>query len=111
MLYDVTRDNRCNRARACAGGNEARVGIVHNYMPFEAKRTGAWHFLIWWNRVLAAVCHHSWGNDVILGYLATGSLNWRPLGPLLGTVSYSCPEGRPMLDWVGLNYYSRCGCQ
>lgn len=90
----------------CTGGEAAQVGIVHNYMPFEA-RAGKWWLLVWWNRALAALCNHCWGNDTILDFLGTGQLNWRPLGPLLGRVSYSCPEGRPPLDWVGLNYYSR----
>ena len=79
---------------------------MHNYMPFEAK-AGMWHLAIWWNRALARLCTHCWGNDVILAHLGTGILRWRPFGPLLAALSYSCPDGRPPLDWVGLNYYSR----
>lgn len=78
---------------------------MHNYMPFEA-RAGNWWLLIWWNRALAALCNHTWGNDTILDFLGTGQLTWRPLGPFC-RLSYSCPAGRPPLDWVGLNYYSR----
>ncbi|BDA42798.1 6-phospho-beta-galactosidase [Coccomyxa sp. Obi] len=92
--------------KSMPGGETAQVGIVHNYMPFEA-RAGKWWLLIWWNRALAALCNHTWGNDTILDFLGTGVLNWRPLGPLFCRVSYSCPHGRPPLDWVGLNYYSR----
>jgi hypothetical protein len=88
------------------GGEAAQIGIVHNYMPFEAK-LGKWGLLIWWNRALASVCNHCWGNDLILDYLGTGQLHWRPLVGPLRALRYSCPDGRPPLDWIGLNYYSR----
>lgn len=89
------------------GGKTAQIGIVHNYMPFEARR-GKWHLIIWWNRALSALCNHCWGNDIILDYLGTGQLYWRPLGPFFKSLRYSCPDGSAPLDWVGLNYYSRC---
>lgn len=103
MGLAIESDDPCG---CWTGGETAQVGIVHNYMPFEA-RVGKWWLLIWWNRALAALCNHTWGNDVILDFLGTGVLNWRPLGPLFCRVSYSSPLGRPPLDWVGLNYYSR----
>ena len=36
---------------ACAGGERAQVGIVHNWMPYEAKRSRA-GCLVWWPAVL-----------------------------------------------------------
>ncbi len=91
-----------------AGGEKAQIGIVHNYMPFEARK-GRYGLFIWWTRVLASVCNVCWGNDIILDYLGTGQLNWAPLGALpLGGHSYTDPQGRPPMDWIGLNFYSRC---
>ena len=82
------------------------MGLVHNYMPFEAK-AGIWHLAVWCNRALARLCHRCWGNDAVLAYLGTGAFRWRPLGPALAALSHTCPDGRPPLDWIGLNYYSR----
>ena len=91
-----------------AGGEKAQIGIVHNNMPFEARK-GRYGLFIWWTRVLASVCNVCWGNDIILDYLGTGQLNWAPLGALpLGGHSYTDPQGRPPMDWIGLNFYSRC---
>ena len=93
---------------AIAGGEKAQIGIVHNYMPFEARK-GRYGLFVWWTRVLAKVCNVCWGNDIILDYLGTGQLIWAPLAPIpLGSASYTDPQGRPPADWVGLNFYSRC---
>ena len=84
------------------------MGIVHNLMPFEARK-GRYGLFVWWTRVVARVCNVCWGNDVILDYLGTGQLNWAPLAPIpLGGTSYTDPQGRPPMDWIGLNFYSRC---
>lgn len=89
------------------GGEEAQVGIVHNYMPFEARKGKHW-LLVWWTRVLAKICNVCWGNDIILDYLGTGQLNWQPLAPFpVAGVSYTDPQGSPPMDWLGLNFYSR----
>ena len=91
-----------------AGGDKAQIGIVHNYMPFEARK-GRWGLFVWWTRVLAKMCNVCWGNDIILDYLGIGCLNWQPLTPIpLAGVSYTDPQGRPPMDWIGLNFYSRC---
>lgn len=91
-----------------AGGEKAQIGIVHNLMPFEARK-GRYGLFVWWTRVLAKVCNVCWGNDIILDYLGTGQLNWAPLAPIpLGATSYTDPQGRPPMDWIGLNFYSRC---
>ena len=59
--------------------------------------------------MLAKLCNVCWGNDILLDYLGTGQLNWQPWAHLpLGAFSYTDPEGRPPLDWIGLNFYSRC---
>ncbi|CAK0742117.1 hypothetical protein CVIRNUC_001373 [Coccomyxa viridis] len=96
-----------NLMKSLPGGDKAQIGIVHNYMPFEARR-GRYGFFVWWTRVLAKLCNVCWGNDILLDYLGTGQLNWQPWALLpLGALSYTDPEGRPPLDWIGLNFYSR----
>ena len=39
--------------------------------------------------------------------MRTGRFVWRPTGPWR-PVMYTNPDGPPKLDYVGLNYYSRC---
>ena len=48
------------------------------------------------------------GNEVVLHYMKTGKLSWRPLGPF-GAVEYQNPGGPPPTDYIGINYYSRHG--
>ncbi len=40
-----------------AGGERTQVGIVHNWMPYEAKRSRA-GFLVWWPAVLMRLADH-----------------------------------------------------
>ncbi|KAK9824973.1 hypothetical protein WJX81_001475 [Elliptochloris bilobata] len=87
------------------GGERAQVGIVHNWMPYEAKRSRAGRF-VWWPSVLMRLADRCWGNREILDFLRTGVLDWRPMGPCT-RVRYAAPGGPPPTDWVGLNYYSR----
>jgi len=81
------------------------VGIVHNLMPYEARRLGTadgapgagWALSLPsflpgalsgarlplvppWSAAAAALGHRLWGNEAVLDYLATGSFAWRPLG-------------------------------
>ena len=87
-----------------AGGEKAQIGIVHNYMPFEARK-GRYGLFVWWTRVLAGVCNVCWGNDIILDYLGTGQLNWAPLAPIpVGSRQLHRPPGQTAhgLDWPQL---------
>ena len=45
--------------------------------------------------------------QAITDYMRTGRFVWRPTGPWR-PVMYTNPDGPPKLDYVGLNYYSRC---
>lgn len=45
--------------------------------------------------------------QAITDYMRTGRFVWRPTGPWR-PVMYRNPDGPPKLDYVGLNYYSRC---
>jgi hypothetical protein len=61
-------------------------------------------------RLLLRLGNACWGNDVILDYLVSGRLSWRPLGSW-GAVEYQHPGGPPPNDFIGINYYSRWGVE
>ena len=63
----------------------------------------------WHTRFITHVFDIGWGNEPILNYLINGKFSWRPTGSLW-PVEYTFPDGgQPPFDFVGLNYYSRCG--
>ncbi len=81
------------------------MGIVHNYMRYEQyKSPYAWAAL--WARGSVWLADHIWGNEVVLKYLLTGYFDWYPFWPMC-RVAWRDPNGRPPLDWIGLNYYGR----
>ena len=87
-----------------AGGQEAQIGLVHNYMNYEPY-TNTWAARLY----LQPVCNtmqYVWGTSLILQYFKTGKFVWQ--GPIGSKVAFE--EGsKPGLDWIGMNYYGRCG--
>jgi len=90
--------------KALPGGQEAQVGIVHNYMWFEPSGKGISHCI---SRYLSRRLSHWYGNDVFMEFFSTGRFKWEKAVPsLCGHVEHR--EGEPPgLDWVGINYYTR----
>jgi beta-glucosidase len=89
------------------------IGIVHNLMPYEAKRPGTpdgapgtgWALTLPstrllppslrgarfplvppWSAALAALGHNLWGNEAVLDYLRSGVFAWRPVGEWMGSL-------------------------
>lgn len=96
-----------HKIKELAGGVSTRIGIVHNIMRFESRQDGFSDRLPHVN-YLASVCDHMW-NIVQLEFLQTGKFDWRPVSQcsLAGGVQWKWPAGKPPMDWIGLNYYSR----
>lgn len=88
--------------KAMPGGQDAQIGLVHNYMNYEPY-TNNWAA----KQYLQPVCktmQYIWGTEVILQYFRTGKFVWQ--GPMGGKVAFD--EGqKPGLDWIGINYYGR----
>ena len=89
----------------CIGGEDAQVGLVHNYMNYEPY-TNTWAARIY----LQPICNtmqYIWGTEVILKYFQTGKFVWQT--PVGSRVDYD--EGsKPGLDFIGMNYYGRYCC-
>jgi len=81
-----------------------QVGLVHHHIRFEAQGPS---WLLWPARYCCRWMDYWWGYDLVHKWLLTGELDWRaPMGagePL----SWRDPDGKPPLDWFGVNYYSR----
>ena len=86
----------------CTGGQDAQVGLVHNYMNYEPY-TNTWAARLY----LQPVCNtmqYIWGTEVILKYFQTGKFVWQ--APVGSKVDFD--EGsKPGLDFIGMNYYGR----
>ena len=83
------------------GGQKARVGLVHNYMnyaPISKTCTGHIAWACGW-------LNSFWGTQQILEYFRTGRFHY-PV-PMSSPVSHQ-EAGKPGLDFIGINYYSRC---
>eukprot|EP00884_Botryococcus_braunii_P004590 jgi/Botrbrau1/14131/Bobra.182_3s0072.1 len=91
--------------KSMPGGQDTRIGIVHNWMRYEQYES-KWARWAPWTAGLVWLADHVWGNEVVLKYLMTGYFDWYPLYPF-SRVYWRDPNGRPPLDWVGLNYYGR----
>lgn len=87
-------------------GQEAQVGLVHNYMNYEPY-TNTWAAK-WYLQPVCNTMQYIWGTAVILNYFQTGKFLWQ--APVGGKVEFD--EGsKPGLDFIGMNYYGRyCRC-
>lgn len=89
-------------ARFVAGGKDAQVGLVHNYMNYEPY-TNTWAAK-WYLQPVCNTMQYIWGTAVILKYLQTGKFLWQ--APVGSKVEFD--EGsKPGLDFIGMNYYGR----
>lgn len=84
--------------KAMPNGDRAQIGLVHQYLKFEAYR--------WWNpgdQFMPVVMNKLMVNAVI-DFLQTGL--YSDGIPLYYREEYRAPEGK-LSDFIGLNYYSR----
>lgn len=94
MLIAHTRVYK--KLKSLPGGADAEIGIVHQYLPFEAHSS--------WNLLEGATClfmNHVF-NDVIMHFLKTGVLSSTSL-----SLSIKIPDAPKCNDFIGLNFYSR----
>jgi len=87
--------------KAMPYGDTAQIGIVHQYLVFEPYRS--WNVLerlpgIYFNYIL---------NTAVLGFFKTGTFTAVPLVPDLYSLTYHAPKDQKLMDFIGLNYYSR----
>ncbi|GLC50285.1 hypothetical protein PLESTB_000362600 [Pleodorina starrii] len=115
LLHMLRAHTAAYRAiRAEPGGEDVRVGLVHQKIRFEAEGSGPTCGAARWT---AEWLTHCFGWHVVHEYLATGRFAWRLLlgrgdggagaggsGPQMVVQE---PGGRPPCDWLGINYYTR----
>ena len=83
-----------------AGGERARVGIVHNYMQYAPSSRRCSGHIAW----ACGWLNSFWGTQQILEYFGSGRFHY-PL-PAGTPVSHQEPA-KPGLDYVGINFYGR----
>ncbi|MGB8367468.1 MAG: family 1 glycosylhydrolase [Candidatus Babeliales bacterium] len=80
-------------------GDTAQIGLVHQYLVFEPYTS--WNPL---ERVPGLLFNYVL-NTGVLKFLKTGTFNIKIPG--LGEFfSYTAPKDKPLMDFIGLNYYS-----
>ncbi|WIA39927.1 hypothetical protein OEZ86_013361 [Tetradesmus obliquus] len=105
--------------KALPGGERHKVGLTHMVIP--SSSVGLTHMVIPFSHWpdLGPLTAHSrfaarwltfwWGYDLMHEYLQSGKFAW--CVPSLGSGGSSCSfvvqDGRPPLDWFGVNFYSR----
>ena len=90
-----------------AGGSDMRVGLVHNHMSYAVKDPRA--FSVRWVQPVIDWLDRVWGTAEVVRYFRTGRFMWRT-PPLCGG-NVEAADAPPGIDWVGLNFYGRCGPQ
>ena len=76
---------------------------MHNYLRYEPMAPDA--MSRFWTGPLCRLLNHVWANDLFLEYFGKGKFHWS----IPGACNISHQEAEPPpLDWLGLNYYSRC---
>ncbi len=87
--------------KALPGGEEAQVGLVHQYLKFEPYH--------WWNPLdhFMPLVMNKLMVSSVLDFIQTGVFSYGI--PYLYKEEYKAPEGK-ISDFVGLNYYSRVLC-
>jgi beta-glucosidase len=80
-------------------GDSAQIGIVHQYLMFYPY--SSWNPL---ERIPGLMFNYIL-NTAVLNFFKTGSFKIRI--PLLATYEYTAPQDQQLLDFIGLNYYSR----
>jgi beta-glucosidase len=93
MLIAHTRVYK--KLKSLPGGNQAEIGIVHQYLTFEAH---SWNLL----EMIPCPFMNYIFNGVIMHFLATGELF--PYIPYLRSAIEDAPA---CYDFIGLNFYSR----
>lgn len=83
------------KLKSLPGGQKAQIGLVHQYLPFEAHSWNPIEMVV--GRVMSYIF-----NDVIMHFLKTGELF--PLTPYLRA---TIPGAQDCNDFIGLNFYSR----
>lgn len=100
--YKLCMSSDTSTAQFVAGGKDAQVGLVHNYMNYEPY-TNTWAAK-WYLQPVCNTMQYIWGTAVVLKYLQTGKFLWQ--APVGSKVEYD--EGsKPGLDFIGMNYYGR----
>lgn len=86
--------------KAMPHGDTAQIGLVHQYLVFEPYTH--------WNAAerLPGLLFNRIVHTSIVEFLKTGIYSVT-LIPGVCTVSYTAPQGQKLMDYIGLNYYSR----
>jgi beta-glucosidase len=82
-------------------GQAAQIGFIHQYLHFEPYQS--WILLIYEKIILSYINYIL--NSAILEFCSTGKFELTI--PFVKTVTYQAPQGQKILDFIGLNYYSR----
>lgn len=104
VLKNMLRAHRSAYDAIKAVDPSLQVGLVHHHIRFEAQGP---KWLLWPAEYCCRWMNFWWGYELIHKWLLTGELEWSaPLGMGEG-FSWRDPQGKPPLDWFGVNYYSR----
>ncbi len=97
-----THDWLHHRIACPAGGKQAQVGIVHNFLQYAPRSPDGWS-----SYYISPVCKlmgKIWSNEAMVEYFTRGVFNWDPpFGKSIKLVE----DEKPGCDFIGINYYGR----
>lgn len=104
VLRNMLRAHRAAYDALKAVDPTLQVGLVHHHIRFEAQGP---KWLLWPAEYCCKWMNFWWGYDLMHRWMLTGEVEWSaPLGCGEG-YSWRDPQGKPPMDWFGVNYYSR----
>lgn len=85
--------------KSMPNGDKSQIGLVHQYLKFKPYHS--------WNLIeyIPGFLLNSLLNDSVFNFLKTG--NFETGLPYVYELSYKVPEDKKIVDFIGLNYYSR----
>eukprot|EP00884_Botryococcus_braunii_P022359 jgi/Botrbrau1/8807/Bobra.0330s0037.1 len=92
--------------KAMPGGSDASVGLIHQWMTWEPRRTTNAVLVRLLLRPACQFLNDVWANQTTMRYLMTGEYVWKNQ---VGKAVRFKERETPGLDFIGLNYYTRHG--
>jgi hypothetical protein len=84
---------------------DAQIGLIHQWMTWSPKEGTNPIILRLLTRPICKFLNDAWANTTTMMYFITGEFIWR--NHLGADIVWRDPIGRPGLDFIGLNYYTR----
>lgn len=102
IYFSTGQHDQSDKQNCAAGGKQAQVGIVHNFLQYTPRSPDGWS-----SYYISPVCKlmgKIWSNEALVEYFTKGVFNW---DPPFGKSIQLVEDEKPGCDFIGINYYGR----